>query len=235
MKYIFIHIGKTAGTSFRTFLESNVSRPYWGYAKTYVLTHEDLDIRNPSKFIELEPKGHTVFEHFDLFSEHAPWGLHRYLKTKDYQYIAMLREPVSRTISAYRYAIDRGWITGDKNIIDWFHTKENRDKEHYQLNYCSGVPIDAPSEVKLDKALSNLKDDKFLFGLTNRYDEFIDICCGINNWKPQYRTTNVTKTNKEIATEDREKLKELLADEIMFYDEAVKIYNEKYKSFIKND
>ena len=233
MKYIFIHIGKTAGTSFRNFLESNVNRPYWGYAKTYVLTHEDLDIREPGKFTQLEPRGHGVFEHFDLFSEHAPWGLHRYLKTKEYQYIAMLREPVSRTISAYRYAIDRGWINDDKNIIDWFHEKENKDKKHYQLNYCSGAPIDAPAEIKLDKALINLKDEKFLFGLTSKYDEFIDLCCTINNWKPQYRTTNVTKAKKEINQEDKDKLQELLSDEINFYEEAVKIYNEKYKNFIK--
>jgi hypothetical protein len=235
MKYIFIHIGKTAGTSFRTFLESNVSRPYWGYGKTYVLTHEDLDTRDPGKFTELEPNGHAVFEYFDLFSEHAPFGLHRYLKTKEYQYIAVLREPVKRTISAYRYAIDRGWITEDVNIIDWFFMDENKDKKHYQLNYCSGVPIDAPAEVKLDKGLKNIKDDKFLFGFTERYDEFIDLCCTVNNWKPQYKTTNVTKAKKEVAEEDKEKLKELLTDEIKFYDEAVKIYNEKYKSFIKND
>jgi len=43
----------------------------------------------------------------------------------------------------------------------------------------------------------------------------------------------VTKTKKEINQEDKHKLQELLSGEINFYEEAVKIYNEKYKNFIK--
>ena len=233
MKYIFIHIGKTAGTSFRTFLESNVKRPYWGYGKTHFLTHENLDIRDPGKFIEAEPNGHDVFEYFDLFSEHAPYGLHRYLKTKDYQYIAVLREPISRTISAYRYSIDRQWDTNKTNIIDWFHKEENKDKKHYQLNYVSGVPIDAPYEVKLKHGLKNLRDDKFLFGLTEKYNEFIDLCCEKNSWAPQYKKVNVTQSKNTVTDEEKEKLKELLSEEIKFYNEAVNIYNEKYKKITK--
>ena len=69
MKYIFIHIGKTAGTSFRTFLESNVKRPYWGYETLHFLAHENLDIRDPGKFIEAEPNGHRIFEY--LWRERA--------------------------------------------------------------------------------------------------------------------------------------------------------------------
>ena len=233
MKYIFIHIGKTAGTSFRTFLESNVKRPYWGYGKTHFLTHENLDIRDPGKFIEAEPNGHDVFEYFDLFSEHAPYGLHRYLKTKDYQYIAVLREPISRTISAYRYSIDRQWDTNKTNIIDWFYKEENKDKKHYQLNYVSGVPIAAPYEVKLKHGLKNLRDDKFLFGLTEKYNEFIDLCCEKNSWTPQYKKVNVTQSKNTVTDEEKEKLKELLSEEIKFYNEAVNIYNEKYKKITK--
>jgi hypothetical protein len=227
MKYIFIHIGKTAGTSFRTFLQTNVPKAYFGYGKLWYLT----DNRDTQKFLESEPNGMAVLEHFELFSEHFQYGLHPYLKTKDYQYITMLREPVSRTISSYRYAIDRKWITDDVNIIDWFH--DNGTQGLYQLYHVSGVPKDVPYEVKLSIALKNLKDDNFIFGLTEKYDEFIDICCAVNGWKPQYKTTNVTKAKKEINKEDKNKLQELLSDEINFYEEAVKIYNEKYKNFIK--
>lgn len=229
MKYIFLHIGKTAGTSFRTFLQTNVPKAYFGYGKLWYLT----DVRDTSKFLESEPNGMAVLEFFDLFSEHFSYGLHPYLKTKEYQYIAMLREPVSRTISAYRYAIDRGWITDDVNVLEWFN--DDISQKNYQLQHVCGVPSDLPFDVKLDIALKNLKDDKFLFGFTEKYDEFIDLCCTINNWNPQYRTTNVTKAKKEINQEDKDKLQELLSDEINFYNEAVKIYNEKYKSFIKND
>jgi hypothetical protein len=227
MKYIFIHIGKTAGTSFRTFLESNVSKTYFGYGKLWFLT----DVRDTSKFLESEPNGMSILQHFDLFSEHFSYGLHPYLKTKEYQYITMLRDPLSRTISAYRYSIDRGWITNETNIIEWFN--KDKTQKYYQIYHVSGVPEDLPVKTKIEIALKNLKDEKFLFGLTSKYDEFIDLCCVTNNWKPQYRTTNVSKTKKEINKEDKNKLQELLSDEINFYGEAVKIYNEKYKNFIK--
>jgi hypothetical protein len=232
MKYIFIHIGKTAGTSFRTFLESNVKRPYWGYGKTHFLTHENLDIRNPSKFIEVEPYGYDVFKYFDLFSEHAPYGLHKHLNTKNYQYITILREPLKRTISSYRYAKDRGWIYNETKILDWAK-KEKHILINYQLNYVSGVPIDAPYEVKLKHGLKNLRDDKFLFGLTEKYNEFIDLCCEKNSWTPQYKKVNVTQSKNTVTDEEKEKLKELLSEEIKFYNEAVKIYNEKYKKITK--
>ena len=223
MKYVFIHIGKTAGTSFRTFLESNVSKPYWGYNKLWFLT-DDRDIQ---KFLELEPNGMAILEHCDLFSEHMSYGLHPYLKTKDYQYIAMFRDPISRTLSAYRYAIDRGWITEDKPVIDWFN--EDTSQKHYQIHHIAGVPHDLPYETKLQIALKNLNDKKLLFGFTEKYDEFIDLCCEVNGWRPQYKTTNVTKAKKEVSEEDKESLKVLLSDEIEFYDKAVLIYNEKYK------
>lgn len=227
MKYIFVHIGKTAGTSFRSFLQTNIPKAYFGYSKLWYLT----DVRDTQKFLESEPNGMEVFKHFNLFSEHFQYGLHPYLGTKDYQYITMFREPISRTISAYKYANDRGWINDKVNIIDWFH--DNGSQKYYQLHHVCGLPEDTPYELKLDIALKNIKDDKFLFGFTNKYDEFIDLCCDINKWKPQYRITNTTKTKKNISNEDKEKLKELLEVEIAFYDKAVEIYNEKYKSFIK--
>ena len=153
MKHIFIHIGKTAGTSFRTFLQTNVPKAYFGYGKLWYLT----DVRDTQKFLESEPNGMAVLEHFDLFSEHFSYGLHPYLKTKNYQYVAMLREPISRTLSAYRYAIDRGWITEDVSVLDWYDSDDSQ--RHYQLNHVAGVPDEVPFEAKLSIALKNLNDD----------------------------------------------------------------------------
>jgi len=85
----------------------------------------------------------------------------------------------------------------------------------------------------LELKLKNIKDDKFIFGFTENYNEFIDLCCVTNNWIPKYQTTNKTKNKKEIIEEDKNKLEDLLSGEIKFYEEALKIYNEKYKNIIK--
>jgi hypothetical protein len=217
MKYIFIHIGKTAGTS----------KAYFGYGKLWYLT----DVRDTNKFLESEPNGMAVLEYFDLFSEHFSYGLHPYLKTKDYQYVAMLRNPVSRTLSAYRYAIDREWITEDKPVLEWF--AEDESQKNYQLHHVAGVPHDVPYEIKLKNGLKNLRDDKFLFGLTEKYNEFIDLCCEKNCWVPQYKKVNITQSKNTVTDEEKEELKVLLSEEIKFYNEAVKIYNEKYKKITK--
>jgi hypothetical protein len=227
MKYIFIHIGKTAGTSFRTFLESNIKRPYWGYGKLWHLT----DGRDTNKFLESEPNGMEVLNYFNLFSEHFSYGLHPYLKTKNYQYITILREPLKRTISSYRYAKDRGWISNETKILDWAK-KEKPTLISYQIDRVSGVPNDS-LDIKIKVALKNLKDDKFLFGITEKYNEFIDLCCEKNSWVPQYKTINVTQSKNTVTDEEKDKLKELLSEEIKFYNEVVKVYNEKYEKITK--
>jgi len=230
LKYIFIHIGKTAGTSFRKFLESNVSKPYWGYGKLWNIT----DLKDIDKFIEKEPIGMRIFDYFDLFSEHFQYGLHHYLKTKEYQYITVLRDPIKRTISSYRYAKDREWISHDVSFIDWF--KEQYDTLiHYQINHISGAPFDLDVETKKNIAFKNMKSEKFLFGFTEHYNEFIDLCCNINNWVPEYKKTNISKTRNDVTEKEKIEISKILEDEILFYNEALKIYNNKYKKFINND
>lgn len=237
MKYIFIHIGKTAGTSFRQFLESNVKRPYWGYAKLYFLT----DKKDESEFHKVEPNGRLIFDYYNLFSEHFSYGLHPYLGKVEYQYIAVIRDPLSRTISQFNYGIDRGWYPKDANIIDWFmnddpfleHTR--LDRSLYQLRHVSGLPIELPIEVQLNGALKNLKNDNFLFGFTEYYNEFIDLCCSVNGWKPKYNSINKTQNKHNISDKERGILMAELVNEYVFYEEARKVYNEKYKTHLKND
>lgn len=40
----------------------------------------------------------------DMFSHHLPYGVHKLFSTNDYHYLAFLREPISRTISAIKFA-----------------------------------------------------------------------------------------------------------------------------------
>tara|TARA_R110000851_G_scaffold67262_8_gene151993 strand:+ start:151 stop:852 length:702 start_codon:yes stop_codon:yes gene_type:complete len=233
MKYIFIHIGKTAGTSFREFLHNNVQKHYFGYGKLYSL----VDDRDTPKFLQLEKYGYQVFDYFDLFSEHFSYGLHPFLKTKDYQYITMLREPIARIISLYNYSIDRDWISEDVNIIDWFMKQDNDflgERKLKQIKHISGAPIDLPVDVQINLAVKNLKRDNMLFGIVEEYNEFIDLCCKINKWNPQYLQINTTKTSKEISEEDKNMLRIELADEINFYNQAKEIYNDKYKDLIND-
>ena len=74
MKYIFIHIGKTAGTSFRDFLSSNTTNNFLGYESLQYLVNKDEKHVFESKF------SYDIFNKYELYSGHIRYGLDKYIK-----------------------------------------------------------------------------------------------------------------------------------------------------------
>lgn len=232
MKYIFIHIGKTAGTSFRDFLSSNTTNNFFGYESLQYLVNKDEKHVFESKF------SYDIFNKYELYSGHIRYGLDKYIKG-DCDYITMFRDPLERTISEYRYGQDRGWYNSDFRILNWFKkNNQHFNYEHYQINHLitkEEYQEYKNGEDKIKIALERLKQDNITFGFVEEYDQFIDLCCDKYKWNPKYKKINITKTQSDIDDDEIEILKKLLKDELNFYDESLKIYNEKYKSFINND
>ncbi len=230
MKYIFIHIGKTAGTSFRDFLTHNTSNSFFGYESLQYLVNKDEKKVFESKF------DYNIFDKYELYSGHIRYGLHNYIND-NCTYITMFRDPLKRTISEYRYGQDRGWYGSDFRILNWF--KKNNlhfNYEHYQINHLitkEEYQKHKNGDDKIKIALSRLKQDNITFGFVEEYDQFIDLCCNIYGWEPKHKKINITKTKSDIDDDEMSVLRKLLSEEIKFYNEAVKIYNEKYKKITK--
>lgn len=94
-KFVFLHIAKTAGTSFRTCLENQLENPHFLFAYG---DPEQVDGNN------LLQK--NLIEHRNLFSGyfgHFAYGFHELIKSPVI-YSTILRDPVDRIISAYLYA-----------------------------------------------------------------------------------------------------------------------------------
>lgn len=86
-RLIFIHIPKTAGTSFGQVIESNSGEPYRYRGLRRMLT-EDLS-------------GYSVIQ------GHMAHGIHRFLSGKAI-YVTFLRDPVEQCISYYYFS--RSWV-----------------------------------------------------------------------------------------------------------------------------
>lgn len=97
---IFVHIAKTAGTSFNKMIEDNFSNKFKSTEEI-----EDWS-REYGSIYDAFQSGGKVGYHPEYCDAHFGHGFHR-LFDCDYKYVTMLRDPVDRTISAIRFNAHR--------------------------------------------------------------------------------------------------------------------------------
>jgi hypothetical protein len=119
---IFVHIGKTAGSTFNFLIEN---RFYPG--NSFGAYDNNLGHHLRSSTGVYEPA--TVYEHvrereiergrpFGFLPGHMRFGLHAYLE-RPAKYVTFVRDPVERVISAYNYVRSRGWLNGSETLADF--------------------------------------------------------------------------------------------------------------------
>jgi len=144
---IFLHIPKTAGTSFRCILENTfvVSHCHATHTKKSVFSQADLDFAQ-KVFPRLQSiAGHNLIDPFQL-------------SVTDPFYITFLREPVSRVISKYQESVVKG--TNRRSFEECL--RECKDLENSEVKLIAG-------ERNLDKAKRILEKCNFV-GLTEKFD-----------------------------------------------------------------
>jgi hypothetical protein len=223
MKYIFLHISKTAGTSFRKdVIEKNV--------KTYSFYQKELSNSLHTNNYTLNPKLSIKFKkdfNSDAFCAHMPYGLHQLLPGDDYNYITILRNPIDRVISHFNYDIDRGAYKGN-DIFQWIKIRSNAQHEHRHISTI-GSMHEKNVKIKYELALKNISDEKTIFGFTEKYDEFLSLINKEYGWVVKNTMKNVSKHKTNLTNTDITKIEDLCEYDIKFYNESIKIYNERFK------
>lgn len=202
---IFIHIPKTAGS---TFLQV-VKRQYRKNEFLYLhLTEEDkvfLDAMTDD-----EKRG------IKCLSGHIRYGYHRFLPGSC-DYITFLRHPVKRVVSLYYYIL--------RNKHHYFH--ERMVSEKLSLEGFVNLPTEVYVEISnqqtdllssypepgnpFDTAKDNIS--KFLFtGITERFDESLVLLSRKAGWRNiYYNSSNISK-NYEIGQVLTDKVKERILE-----------------------
>jgi Sulfotransferase family len=182
---VFMHIPKTAGTTLASSLK-------WNYPPHLTLHY---DLLGRMKDIEKIPT--EELSSARLFIGHLPYGVHRYIP-RPCEYVTVLREPVARVISAYKYIRrtahhglhDR--VVGDhiglEEFIETFWVDKRISRQTRQLCELHNGPLN-PEDLLLAKR--NL-ESFLVVGLTERFEEtFALVRRALRLRVPFYVTRNV--------------------------------------------
>jgi hypothetical protein len=198
---VFLHLPKTAGTTLASSLAWNFPVGSTLHVNLYGKPVADLGR------IPLDQRSRLRLLH-----GHVPYGVHDYIP-RPCSYITIVREPVSRVVSAYKYVLQtphhrhhrevvQGGV-GLEEFIQTYWTEERRDRQTRQLCDRPSGPID-------DHAVAQAQDNlsKFLVvGLTDRFVEtFVLLRRALRMRVPFYVTRNVT-----VPLEPSDKALQLIA------------------------
>lgn len=127
-------------------------------------------------------KLHNDCDQYKFLSGHFPYGVHKYL-TKQYNYITLIRDPLSREISSVNFNYQRGYIKNKKQAIDHlFNIAIDNPQtrllagEEYMVGQCD--------EKTLEIAKLNLTKKFLLVGITEDTNTFIQALISILQLEP---------------------------------------------------
>lgn len=243
----FLHIPKTAGTTFRTFLEdhyhSDTICPYW-------LLPDILKLP-PQKLNE-----------YQLICGHYAY----YIISKFYKkpsIVTMLRDPIDRTVSHYHHI---------KNTTDhWLHEKvlsmtldefledpigisevlnfqtrfiafDNIEKQHFGFGKLTN-DLDTLNKVLNDedllrKATNRLREFSFV-GIVEKFNESLTLLSHQFSWSapftfPKYNVNPKQMSYRNLPIQTLNKIKALTHLDMQLYDLAVNLFQERYNLLNEN-
>jgi len=201
---LFLHIPKTAGTTFNSIL-----RLQYGYGVHTCPVVCSGDSRPGYRSLSLaQRRGHA------LVRGHFHYGLHEDIPGPS-EYITFMRDPIARVVSYYHYVRTLnapGHPTADKaramGLHDFVTRRCTHDIENDQVRRIAGTEKadEEVTEEVFRKACENLRNFVFC-GLTERFDESLLILAERLHWRlpPVYVRSNVigrTQTPLPDATRD---------------------------------
>lgn len=203
---LFLHIHKTAGSTFHNIIERQYDRK-----RTQNIYHM---VNGLEAFHQLPVAQRNSLQ---LVKGHFPYGIHSVMNGTS-EYITVLREPIERTLSHFHH------ISSDPNHVH--HKKisalnfslskvlENgvvMNLDNNMVRMLSGenrTPYGEVTNEMLEKADDHLEKHFAIVGLQSRFDEFLLMCAHRYGWKRflWYRKANVRKSRPAVSGLDAQTL-----------------------------
>jgi hypothetical protein len=232
---VFIHIPKAGGTTINNILMKNYRYRLDSYGKDFFPRYY------PDEFISLvqPPQGDDTRRpvyftgHIDVDNE-----VFRYMPVR-YVTVTMLRDPIERVISHYRFhsTLSGSPLASDisqhqLDIVDYF--KRSRETIGLQYEVFAPGAGDGANESPqaIEEALHNLESRVSFFGLQEDFDAFAVLLAELLGLADvHYAALNRTPADAFAVTQNQAaELRKLLAADIAFYDGASQLYRQRKKT-----
>lgn len=244
---VFLHIPKTAGTSFANIVGRHFNQDQICTLEYYV--PDEL----VKKIAEL-PDGE--FDNYRYLPGHFQYDIQDYLPKRPI-YITMLRDPIERTISMYSYLTKQIWQ--QKDAV--FHDRRNEtlyefvtnprgayDVENLQVRWLAGTRYKKGDEQSkkasdaqdLDTVIELLQESSQFpfFGLAERFEESLELLSYTFGWPKQNSVQlNVTKrrTRRErLSQEDLDAIMKCTHYDRLLYDFAHGLFHRRLNEMRKH-
>jgi hypothetical protein len=179
---VFTHIPKTGGMTLDHIMmaAATVAGRRWRRlpmtAQRSMPRHERRQM-----FLDFEQFPQDELAGCDYVTGHMPFGIHRRLPRPSL-YIVLLREPVARLLSNFRFGIDRGKWSRETPIEALF--KDGKLVDNLQTRQLSGLgDCSAPcTAATLALALENLRSHYAVVGLTEHFDDLLKGLITLLGW-----------------------------------------------------
>ncbi len=230
-QFLFVHIPKTAGTSFALIL----AKRFKGLRK--------LQFYSPKarkKYPLLSPEEKNTY---DLSYGHIPFMGNQGLE-RGIEYFTFLRNPRERLLSQYKH------IKGDGNHIikkqinvdeyslkDFLKTGIVRNFDNLMTRYLCGNLTKNYLEINkedLELAIKNFDENFNIFGLTEKFDESLVLLSDYMNWPPLLYVRENKSSYKIKAEELDEETENLIKDCNQFDDILFKHAKAKFDKLLES-
>lgn len=233
---IFVHVPKTAGTTFLNILKKN-------YKGKNIFTVDGLKIKESLEIFN--SLSITEKNNFDLIQGHFTLDLHKQIPDKKFDYVCFLRDPIDLFISTYYYirrTKEHNYYeeVNKMSFEEYIDFRRNNNQDNMQTRHLSGsatdmsyndINYDQEGEKYFQIAKENISIMINHVLITEKFDEsliYLKEKAGFNYIN--YTRSNVTKDRPKSDSFTKDILKkvaELNHYDILLYNIALENFNKK--------
>ena len=178
---VFTHVPKTGGTTLDHILKAVAAVRRKKRARLRIPRGAPLPEHHNQELLNLVQTADDQVPDSDYLSGHFPFGIHRQL-TRPCLYVTLLRDPVARLVSNFRFGLSRNRWSHDTPVSALI--ERGRLIDNVQTRQIAGISNrDVPCTPKtLANAIDNIQLHYAVVGLTERFDETLKTLITLLGW-----------------------------------------------------